>query len=33
MALAVGVRLVRTGAIRRTRRVGVVMAHQLEARR
>jgi hypothetical protein len=33
LALAVGVRLVRTGDLRRTRRVVEVMAHLLEARR
>jgi hypothetical protein len=33
LALAVGVRLVRTGDVRRTRRVVEVMAHLLEARR
>ncbi|MGH9213453.1 MAG: hypothetical protein ACRD2C_22690 [Acidimicrobiales bacterium] len=33
LALAVGVRLVRTGDVRRTRRVVEVMAQLLEARR
>jgi hypothetical protein len=33
LALAVGARVVRTGDVRRTRRVVEVMAHLLEARR